>query len=475
MKRRNVIWVALLLVTMTVAVQSSDTFDRFFVSKTMRVDYFHTGTKTSEIFSLDQVYEEPIWAGSKVNLIDTLNLGKYLVKVFDVQTNQLIYSRGFCSIFGEWQTTTEAAQGVYRTFHESVLFPFPKRSVQVVIAVRDNQMHFQNKFSTVIDPNSRFVNREKHDHGYKVYQVFNHGPCEKKVDLLILGDGYTAAEMEKFRRDVQHYVGVMFDTSPFKERKKDFNVWAMEVISPESGIDKPRKNVWKHTALGASYNSLDSQRYILTLDNRTLRDIASGAPYDFLYILINSNQYGGGGIFNLYSTCFTGTDKPGMEWQADYVFVHEFGHSFGGLADEYYTSAVAYTEFYPRGVEPWEPNITALLDKENLKWKDFLEPGTPLPTPWDKAIFDSLEAVRAKLDRNAPDYYEKRQAIFNQQKELLHKQKYWGKVGAFEGAGYCSEGLYRPYLDCRMFSLSLVGFDPVCRAAIERMIDFYTR
>jgi len=457
------------------ATAPAQNFDRFFVNKTLRVDYYHTGTKTEEIISLDQIYEQAVWAGSRVNLIDTLNLGKYLVKVFDLATNQLIYSRGYATIFGEWQTTEEAARGVYRTFQESVLIPFPKRSVQVAIAARDRQMHFRDIFSTVIDPYSRVVNRERRPGGVKVAKVFENGPPAQKVDLVLLGDGYTQEEVEKFRKDVQHFVGVLFNTTPFKERKKDFNVYAIESPSMESGIDDPRKNVWRSTALGVSYNSLDTDRYALTLDNRAVRDLAGAAPYDFIHILINSSKYGGGGIFNLYATCFAHPEKPDLLWQNDYVFVHEFGHSFGGLGDEYYTSEVAYQDFYPKGVEPWEPNVTALVDTANLKWKGFMEKATALPTPWDKARYDSLEAVRQKLDRRAPDYYEKRQAIFEQQKQLLRSEKYWGKVGAYEGAGYASKGLYRPYLDCRMFSLSLEPFDPVCRAAIERVIDFYAR
>jgi hypothetical protein len=165
----------------------------------------------------------------------------------------------------------------------------------------------------------------------------------------------------------------------------------------------------------------------------------------------------------------------GQEWQMDYVYVHEFGHSFGGLGDEYYGSTVAYTDFYAPGVEPWEPNITALLSKEPLKWKQFVEEGTPLPTPWEKAQFDSLEAERAKLDRLAPDYYEKREPILKAQASILRRSAYAGKVGAFEGAGYASKGLYRPAIDCRMFTLSLVDFDPVCSAAIRRAIEFHTK
>jgi hypothetical protein len=180
-------------------------------------------------------------------------------------------------------------------------------------------------------------------------------------------------------------------------------------------------------------------------------------------------------MYNQYLTCFTQTDTKGMEWQMDYVYVHELGHSFAGLGDEYYSSQVAYVDFYSKGIEPWEPNLTALNDPATLKWKNLVAQGTPLPTPWEKAKFDSLEQARAKLDRLAPDYYEKREPLYRQSQELLKDAQYAGKVGAFEGAGYMTRGLYRPAVDCRMFTLSLVGFDPVCCAAIERMIDYYVQ
>ncbi len=471
-------WIVLIILLFLVTSLQADNgnYASYFADQTMRVDYYHTGTATVEYFSLDQAYLSTPWAGSKINLVDTLNLGKYLLKVFDVATNQLIYSRGFASIFGEWQTTDEARQGVLRSFHETMLFPMPKRLVQVVIATRDQRMIFHDQFSTVIDPNSRFVSREVRTPKLPVFDLFVNGPTDKKVDILILGDGYTAQEMAKFHQDVEHHIGVLFQTAPFKERKQDFNVRAIEVISQESGIDEPEKKIWKNTALGCSFNSLDSPRYVLTSENKVLRDIASAAPYDFLFVLFNNNRYGGGGIFQLYATCFSGTDVAGEDWQADYVFVHEFGHSFAGLGDEYYSSSVSYIDFYPPGVEPWEPNVTALVDKDNLKWRKLLEPQPPLPTPWDKTAYDSLETIRGKLDRSdMAKYYRDRDAIFAQEKELLKRQQYWQRVGAYEGAGYSSKDLYRPYLDCRMFSLSLVDFDPVCKAAIERMINFYSR
>jgi hypothetical protein len=221
------------------------------------------------------------------------------------------------------------------------------------------------------------------------------------------------------------------------------------------------------------YNTFGSARYVLTEENRVLRDIAGTAPYDFLLILVNDNRYGGGGIYNLYTTCFANTDAKGMEWQRDYVYVHEFGHSFGGLGDEYYSSQVSYNDFYQKGIEPWEPNLTALPDKADLKWQSFVKQGTPIPSPWAKAQYDSLEAERGKLDRLAADYYVKREPIYAAQQKILKNPSSAGAVGAYEGAGYVAQGIYRPSLDCRMFSLSLVDFDPVCSAAIGRVIDYY--
>jgi hypothetical protein len=450
-------------------------FERYFIDKTMRVDYHHMGTKGEEKISLDKVYEEGPWPGSKVNLLDTLNLGEYMVRVFDEPTSALIYSRGFSSIFNEWQTTDEALAGIYRTFHETVRFPMPKRTVQVTINRRDKQMDFHEVFSTVVDPNSPTeVNREEREPKFKVVPLMTSGKSSEKVDVVIVGDGYRKEDLEKFRRDAKHFNDAMFGTNPFKERKSDFNVWTVEVVSQDSGIDKPDKNIWKTTALGTMYNTFGSARYVLTEENRALRDIVAAAPYDFITILVNDNRYGGGGIYNLYTTCYTRTDVAGQEWQMDYVYVHEFGHSFGGLGDEYYTSQISYNDFYQKGVEPWEPNLTALTDKSNLKWKSFVEAGTPIPTPWDKKMYDSLGAVRGELDRLAPDYYQKREPLIKAQDSLLKNAQYKGKVGAFEGAGYVSEGIYRPAVDCRMFSLSLVDFDPVCSEAIKRVIDFYS-
>jgi hypothetical protein len=457
-------------------------FDNYFTNATMRVDYYRIGTKGQEQITLDKVYEESAWPGSRVNLLDTLNLGDCFVKISDLQTNSLLYSRGYSTVFGEWQTTEEALNGTYCTFHETVRFPFPKRKVIASFFRRDKfvaggeMMAFREVISFVIDPNSTTaIHREKRENPYKSFDVMINGPIEKKVDILILGDGYAKGDMEKFRKDAKHFTEQLFSYQPFKKHKDDFNVRAIEVISDDSGIDKPDQNIWKHTALGTMYNTFGSARYVLTEENKVMRDLADALPYDFITILVNDNRYGGGGIFNLYTTCFTKTAKAGQEGEMDYVYVHEFGHCFGGLGDEYYSSQVSYVDFYPKDIEPWEPNVTRTKTKDKLKWGEFILKDVPTPTPWRKAEYDSIQAIRGTLDRLAPEYYDKRESLLKSSNEILKDPTWYGKVGVFEGSGYTSKGLYRPALDCKMFALNPVDFDPVCAAAIERMIELYIK
>jgi hypothetical protein len=464
---------AIIILNFTAFAQTE--YDRSFTGETMRVDYFHSGTKGEEKFSLDAVVTDGPWPGSRTNLIDTLALGEFQFRVADLATGRLLFTRGYSTMFNEWQTTDEAAAGVWRTMSESLRFPYPKRPVQVTIARRDRNMVFHELFSCAIDPNDPVQVRKEKRRGYPSYKLLDSGGPARKVDIVVLGDGYAAADMEKYRSDAKHFTDQLFSTEPFKSRMKDFNVHVVEVESGDSGIDIPDKDIWKNNALGTTYNTFGSARYILSLDNKAVMNAAALVPYDFICMLINDTRYGGGGIYNLYATTYTGEQTESQKWQMDYVYVHEFGHSFGGLGDEYYSSSTAYNDFYPKGVEPWEPNVTALAHPGGLKWAELMTAGVQIPTPWEKSTYDSLEALRGKLDRLAPDYYEKREPLYRAAMDLLRNSKSAGKVGAFEGAGYASKGLFRPSVDCRMFSLSLVDFDPVCSAAIQRVIDFYAR
>ena len=450
-------------------------YETHFIDKTMRVDYFHSGGLGSEILALDSVVSDGPWAGSRTRLIDDLNLGKYLFEVIDRRTNRVIYSRGFASIYGEWETTPESRE-VYRTFHESLRFPWPRRPVQVVLKVRDAENSFHQIWSTVIDPDSRFVNPADRPPAGEVWSLFSSGPASEKVDLLVLGEGYTEDERDKFRADATRLTDALFEEEPFLSRKNDFNVWAIHLPSDESGVSRPRAGQFRRTPLSAAYNIFDSERYVLTYDNRALRDAASAALYEFIEILVNEEQYGGGGIFNFQATAAADTGF------AEYVFIHEFGHHFAGLADEYYTSDVAYETGAAYHPEPWEPNVTALHDPENLKWGDLVESGTPLPTPWDKEAFEagSRTAQRVRRDlREAGAPETEMDRLFTEQMEretgLLGSMPHAGKVGAFEGASYEPIGLYRSEIDCIMFTRNPVGFCRVCQRAISRVIDQYSR
>jgi hypothetical protein len=469
----------LLFVTAMFLVVSSAFAARFeetFLDKTMRVNYFHTGNHGEEVIALDSVVSDGPWPGSRTRLIDTLNLGNYYFEVIDRDTNQPIYSRGFASVYGEWQTTDEAKERA-GTFAESVRFPWPKKPVQLVVKKRDDKGAFQQIFSTLIDPSSRFVNPSDRKPAGHVWNVIENGPASEKVDLLVIGEGYTESELPKFHKDVERMIGKLFATEPFKSRRKDFNVRALDLAEPASGVHRPRTNDNRRTMTGVQYNIFDSERYVLTLDDHRMRDVASSAPYDFIEILVNEKQYGGGGIFNDQATACVDSAF------AEYVFVHEFGHHFAALADEYYTSPVSYTSAGGiEHIEPWEPNATALHDPANVKWKELIDASTPLPTPWDKVTFEKhsreIQKERARLRAtNAPE--SEMDKLFTEERawetQFLGGQKYAGKVGAFEGAAYEAQGLYRPELDCIMFTRDEVGFCRVCRKAIERIIDMYSK
>ena len=447
-------------------------YDSYFIDKTMRLDYYHSGTANEEHFASDRIVSDGIWGGSKKSLIDELELGPYFFEVIDKESRVLLYSRGFGSVFGEWQTIPEATE-VWGTFHESVRFPWPLKAVTVMIKKRDAGNNFRTVWTTDIDPGTRLVNKADLPHSKKVYLILDNGPADKKVDLLIMGDGYTEEEMEKFRKDAKRLSGFMMNTEPFKKHAAAFNIRAIETPSSVSGVNKPHHGIFKRTPLSVHYSSFDSERYALTYDNRTVRDIASSVPYDVMVILLNERTYGGGGIYNLYTTVSADNNF------AEYIMIHEMGHHFAALADEYYTSSVSY-EIPEVKVEPWEANITALFNKDNLKWKDLVEPGTPLPTPWNKEAFDKAGyAIQKERDslRSAMVPETVMEDLFRRQMKeedsYFAAEQFRNMVGAFEGAGYMAKGLYRPQIDCIMYTRHLV-FCKVCSRAIEDVIRQYT-
>jgi hypothetical protein len=434
---------------------------------TLRLDYFHTGAVGEERFARDGLVLEGPWPGRLDRAVDDTNLGQYLFEVVDRATNRVVYSRGFSTAYGEWETTDEAKEQ-HRTFHESVRFPEPAGPVQVVLKRRTKGL-FREVWTTAVDPRDPTIDRAPPTG--EVWAVEQNGDPVDKVDLLLLGDGYTNGEMDKWHRDAKRLAELLFASSPFKERRKDFNVWAVDTPSEESGISRPSDSVYRRSALRVTYDAFGSERYVLAFDNKRLREAAARAPYEFVEIVVNDRKYGGGGIFGQYAT--VAADNA---W-ASYLFVHEFGHHFAGLGDEYYTSDVAYGAATERP-EPWEPNTTA--DPQAAKWRDLVTPGTPLPTPWEKAAFEELQKEiqgrRRKLRaEHRPE--EEMDALFREERDREGKLFAGGHaraVGAFEGALYEAKGYYRPQVDCIMFTRTQ-AFCAVCRRAIERVIDLYAR
>jgi hypothetical protein len=453
--------------------QGNISFDNYFTDKTMRLDYFHSGTATQEHFAIDRVVSDGLWSGSKKSLIDDLNLGLYYFEVIEKESKVLLYSMGFASVFGEWQTIPDAAEN-WGTFSESIRFPWPRKPVTVIMKKRDASNKFVQIWNADIDPYSRQVNPADIIHNNKVDIIVENGPADQKVDVVILGDGYSNDEMEKFRKDATRLSVFLMGAEPFRSRSKDFNIRAVETPAVSSGVSKPHHGIFKRTPLSVHYSSFDSERYALTYNNRTVRDVASQVPYDLMVILVNERTYGGGGIYNLYTTVSADNKF------AEYIMIHEFGHHMAALADEYYTSSVSY-EMPKVTVEPWESNITALFDKSNLKWKDLVENGTPVPTPWNKDEFDKAGyAIQKERDslRKAMVSENVMEDLFTRQMDQENKyfaaEKYRDKVGAFEGAGYLAKGLYRPQIDCIMYTRHLV-FCKVCARSMEKVIDHYVK
>jgi len=404
-------------------------FDAYFTEASLRMDYCLTGNSKTTTISFKEMIREPYWSGSKTNLIDSLEFGNYIVKVFEAGTEKLLFSKGYQNLYGEWQTTPEALN-LTKSFEESVIVPFPKVPVDLTISYKTWEGELKEGFRMTVKPDDYFI-RDYDKLNLPVYDAWiGNMDITKAVDIVILPEGYTQAEMGKFVKDCDFFVKSLFSYAPYDRYRESFNIRGVMAPSEESGCTMPGDKIYKNTVMRFSFWTFDSERYCMSTDNRDIRDLAGQVPYDQIYILVNTKKYGGGGIYNFY--CSSASSNS---FSSD-VIIHEFGHGFAGLADEYYTDETGYDHMYNLAVEPWEPNITSLVDFSN-KWGDMLDKKTPVPTPRDP--------------------------------------KYEQTIGVFEGGGYEAKGMYSPHMDCLMKTFKGHEFCPVCQRAIERMILYYSK
>lgn len=424
---KKILFISIVMLFVT-SISAQVEYKKYFTGKTLRVDVLLGGTSNHTDVFLAQMKQEGLYAGPQKNLIDKLAYGAYRYSLYDAKTNKLLFSKGFCSLFNEWVATKEA-ESIHRSFYHTLSMPYPNNKVRLVLEERRYATSkFESIFSLDIDPNSYMINKEA-VLPYEVEKVHYSGDPSHCLDVAFLAEGYTEEEMPKFIKDVKRITRYFLSVKAYEPYKDKINIWAVKSPSYESGTDIPGKEEYKNTVMNSSFYTFDVERYLTTFDYKSVSDIAASAPHDAVYILVNTAKYGGGGFYNFYG--LSSSDHI----LSDKVMVHEFGHSFAGLADEYYTSAVATEDFYNLKNEPWEPNITTNVNFES-KWKSMIADDIPVPTP-----------------RN---------------------NKYRKVVGMFEGGGYMSKGVYSPMQDCVMKSNQLKDFCPVCEKAIRDMLDFYT-
>jgi hypothetical protein len=405
----------------------------WFTDEALRVVLVHSGTRGAESFAVEDLVAEPIWPGTRSHLVDPTGFGQYRFRAFDRATGREIFSQGYCSLFGEWLTTDAALRGARRAMPEPLRMPYPKRPVTLSVEERDDAHGGFTELQRIeINPLAYDVRRGRR--AQFAVASLHRGDADPThiLDIVIVPDGYGAGELDKLRADARRFTDVLLATSPFSAHEEEIAIRLVEAISRDSGATEPGKGVFNDTAVRTAFDTFDAERYLTTYDMETLREIASLAPYDTIIVMVNSCRYGGGGIFGAYSIFSADSEY------ADYVLVHEFGHGFGALGDEYFSSPTGIDEdtMYAKGVEPWEPNLTVETDRDKVKWGALIAKETPVPTP-DTPEYDAV-------------------------------------VGVFEGAGYKAKGLFRPTRDSKMHHKGLLPFGPVNEAAIVRMIHYFT-
>lgn len=427
MKRKLFAIVMLLIATSTAFAQK---FEDFFTNSTLRIDYTFAGNIDKQYISVDKLNKIPGWYGKKNNLSSTPVDGNGQITVRDHATGNIIYKNSFSTLFQEWLNMDEA-KTTSKSFENVFLVPMPKKAVDITVDLRNKRREIATTFTHTVNPKDILI-RHIGEKGVTPYDVLQMpADTTKCIHISYVAEGYTDAEMPVFIKDAKIAMEALFAHEPFKSMRDRFYITAVKSESQESGTSTPSKGVWKKTALSSHFDTFYSERYLTTLNIKDLHDVLAGVPYEHIIVLVNTEEYGGGGILNSYNLSMT------HHQYYKEVVVHEFGHSFAGLADEY-AYEFEQLPFYPADIEPWEPNITTLVDFDS-KWKDMVKKGTPIPTPLSK----DLKTINSR-------------------------------IGVFEGAGYSMKGVYRGVQDCRMRTNSTPYFCPICIRAIEKTIKFYT-
>lgn len=417
-----------LLCLIAVASTRAQVFADHFADKTLRVDYIFNGNASGQAICLDGLSALPTWAGRKHHLAELPLQGNGQIVMRNAASGKTIYTTSFSSLFQEWLETDEA-RNVTKGFENTFLLPYPLQPVEIEITLLDPRRNVRASMKHIVHPNDVLIEQKGNSHITPHKYLLHNDSPEKCIDVAILAEGYTLQEIQTFYEDADIACKSIFDHEPFKSMKKRFNVVAVASPSTDSGVSVPRLNEWKHTAFGSHFSTFYSDRYLTTSRVKAIHDALAGIPYEHIIILANTEEYGGGGIYNSYT--LTTAHHPMFRP----VVVHEFGHSFGGLADEYFYDNDVMTDTYPLDIEPWEQNISTQVDFA-AKWKDMLSENTPVPTP-------------AEVSENYP-------------------------TGVYEGGGYSAKGIFRPAENCRMRTNEYPAFCPVCQRALRRIIEFYT-
>lgn len=417
-----------LLCLIAVSSTRAQVFADHFADKTLRVDYIFNGNASGQAICLDGLSALPTWAGRKHHLAELPLQGNGQIVMRNAASGKTIYTTSFSSLFQEWLETDEA-RNVTKGFENTFLLPYPLQPVEIEITLLDPRRNVRASMKHIVHPNDVLIEQKGNSHITPHKYLLHNDSPEKCIDVAILAEGYTLQEMQTFYEDADIACKSIFDHEPFKSMKKRFNVVAVASPSTDSGVSVPRLNEWKHTAFGSHFSTFYSDRYLTTSRVKAIHDALAGIPYEHIIILANTEEYGGGGIYNSYT--LTTAHHPMFRP----VVVHEFGHSFGRLADEYFYDNDVMTDTYPLDIEPWEQNISTQVDFA-AKWKDMLSENTPVPTP-------------AEVSENYP-------------------------TGVYEGGGYSAKGIFRPAENCRMRTNEYPAFCPVCQRALRRIIEFYT-